>query len=154
MSGKPSRQKGCRGELEVLKILQQFEQDLETKRELSQWQGSDCDLRRWGWAFEIKRQETLSLRSWWNQAVAACDGDIPAVIYRQSRQPWRVIFTPWAISPLYPSSDIANPDPDDFDYAITMLLEPAFIEVLRIRDEMEDRAMLIEGKLDVASNMN
>lgn len=41
---------------------------------------------------EVKRQETLSLNTWWQQAVK--QGNKlrlqPVLIYRQSRKPWRV----------------------------------------------------------------
>ena len=43
---------------------------------------------------EVKRQETLSINSWWNQCLAAADrtGGEPILIYRQNRKSWRVIM--------------------------------------------------------------
>ena len=46
-----------------------------------------------GWAVEVKRHETLSLGTWWTQAeIQAKRADArPALLYRQSRQPWRAV---------------------------------------------------------------
>jgi len=45
-------------------------------------------------AIEIKRQEALSINTWWKQAVsqaARADG-VPVLLYRQSRKPWKVVM--------------------------------------------------------------
>lgn len=43
-------------------------------------------------AIEIKRQETLSITKWWEQALKQAGVSKKAVlIYRQNRKPWRVI---------------------------------------------------------------
>jgi len=40
---------------------------------------------------ETKRQETLAMDKWSRQAEAECPfGTIPIVVYRRSREPWRV----------------------------------------------------------------
>ena len=43
---------------------------------------------------EIKRQEQLSVNTWWQQCMTASKefGGIPILIYRQSKQKWRVIM--------------------------------------------------------------
>jgi hypothetical protein len=54
-----------------------------------------CDLTKtWGYAVEIKRQEMLNINGWWAQCVAsAIDAKMePVLIFRQSRQKWRVIL--------------------------------------------------------------
>lgn len=48
---------------------------------------------------EIKRQEQLSINTWWNQCLVASEefGGIPILIFRQNKQKWRVIM--WLYSP-------------------------------------------------------
>ncbi|QJI53337.1 endonuclease [Alteromonas phage vB_AcoS-R7M] len=43
-------------------------------------------------AFEVKRQEKLSVNTWWKQCTASANrtGYIPILIYRQNRKPWKV----------------------------------------------------------------
>ena len=88
---KMSRTKGAAAEREVFKIFND-ELGLSIKRNLEQYQQSDSDARLYGFCIEIKRCEALSLRSWWDQVVESSkkDHSIPVLIYRQSRQPWRV----------------------------------------------------------------
>lgn len=46
-----------------------------------------------GLAIEIKRQEALSVNTWWKQCTtqAAAAGEVPVLIYRQNGKPWRVV---------------------------------------------------------------
>jgi hypothetical protein len=43
-------------------------------------------------SIEVKRQEALSLNTWWKQCVtsAESEGALPVLIYRQNHKPWRV----------------------------------------------------------------
>ena len=43
---------------------------------------------------EIKRQEQLSINTWWKQCVSSAERTkgYPILIFRQSRKPWRVIM--------------------------------------------------------------
>lgn len=45
-------------------------------------------------AIEVKRQEALSINTWWKQCEVAAreTAGIPILIYRQSRKPWRVVM--------------------------------------------------------------
>jgi hypothetical protein len=54
-----------------------------------------------GYAIEIKRQETLNINTWWKQCVASADtlGEEPVLIFRQSREKWRVILNAYAQAP-------------------------------------------------------
>lgn len=47
----------------------------------------------YGLAIEVKRQETLNVNTWWNQCVASARelNEIPVLLFRQSRAPWRCI---------------------------------------------------------------
>lgn len=45
---------------------------------------------------EIKRQEILTLRSWWIQCVVASKnipGAVPVVMYRQNRKKWKFLIS-------------------------------------------------------------
>lgn len=58
--------------------------------------GSDLS-NTFGLCIEVKRQEQLSINSWWSQAVEAAsrNGEVPVLIFRQNRKPWRVITSAW-----------------------------------------------------------
>lgn len=45
-------------------------------------------------ALEVKRQEALSINTWWKQTEVAAKefGGVPVLVYRQSRQPWKCIM--------------------------------------------------------------
>jgi hypothetical protein len=53
--------------------------------------GSDL-IGCYGLSVEIKRQETLSVETWWKQCETSAirDNAIPVLIYRQNKKPWRV----------------------------------------------------------------
>jgi hypothetical protein len=97
------RTKGQSGEREVIKILQPvvievYEQfglippDLE--RNLMQSMKGGHDIIGLDWmALEVKRQETLSISNWWDQAKTQSKiGQEPILIYRQSHRLWRVMM--------------------------------------------------------------
>lgn len=54
-----------------------------------------------GLSIEVKRQETLSVNTWWAQCVAAAErnSEHPVLMYRQSRKPWRVVTLGWVALP-------------------------------------------------------
>lgn len=56
--------------------------------------GGDDLIGTYQFSIEIKRQEQLSLDKWWEQACASASrqGKVPVVIFKQSRQPWRVLI--------------------------------------------------------------
>lgn len=47
----------------------------------------------WGLAVEVKRQEQLSINTWWKQCKASADTlkSIPVLVFRQNKKPWRVV---------------------------------------------------------------
>lgn len=100
------RQKGQEGEREIAKKLnavisnvrqRQGLPPLETRDELFQRNqnqsavGGDDLSNPLGLSIEVKRQEQLSVATWWKQCVesAARTDGIPLLIYRQNRKPWR-----------------------------------------------------------------
>lgn len=85
------RRKGAAAEREVLKLLgAELGQELTRNLEQTREGGADC-LAVWGWAIEIKRQESLSRPAWWRQAVRQAQqvGAEPMLLYRRNREPWR-----------------------------------------------------------------
>lgn len=47
-----------------------------------------------GLAIEVKRQEQLSVNTWWRQCVTSAQeiNEIPVLLFKQSRQKWRCIM--------------------------------------------------------------
>lgn len=101
MSGKMSRNKGKRGEREIVKLLQPI-LDEEYERvglEPPRLQRNTLQSDSGGYdlvgidnlAIEIKYQESYNLNSWWAQTCAqANDNQLPVLCYRKSRVAWRV----------------------------------------------------------------
>lgn len=85
------RNKGSKGEREFLRLLGE-RLCLDLRRNLQQTRegGADC-LDVAGFMIEIKRQEKLSIGAWWAQAIRQATDSTPALAYRQSRHPWRII---------------------------------------------------------------
>lgn len=87
-----------------------------------------------GLAIEIKRQEALSVNTWWKQcaAQAANAGEVPVLIYRQNGKPWRVVTN----GGLYlPEATMAKLSRVEIDW-------PAFLEWFRewVSLKLENRA--------------
>lgn len=84
------RRKGICGELEVAKELEDV-LGVRCQRNLEQVRSGGSDIQIGRFRIEVKRQETLSMDKWSKQIESAAGiGDIPVVIYRRSREPWRV----------------------------------------------------------------
>lgn len=105
------RQKGAEGERQVAKALnaaiasvlreQQWSPEVIAgcascvQRNQNQSAVGGCDLSNvFGLAIEVKRQEQLSVNSWWSQCVssAARNREFPVLVYRQNRQSWSVVM--------------------------------------------------------------
>lgn len=58
--------------------------------------GSDL-IGCYGLSIEIKRQEILNLNTWWKQceSQAQITNEVPVLIYRQNKKPWRVRTYTW-----------------------------------------------------------
>lgn len=52
------------------------------------------DILLFGLAIEVKRQETLSIDTWWKQTCKSAERnkDMPILIYRQNRKSWYVVM--------------------------------------------------------------
>lgn len=111
------RQKGAEAEREVMKILNAIVQEVRTVNGLAEFATEDLPFQRnqnqsavggddltnpFKLSIEVKRQEALSINTWWKQCVSsACRSDGYAIlIFRQSRKPWRVMLSaPIPVSP-------------------------------------------------------
>lgn len=101
------RQKGAEGEREVAKaleaIIRKAYNDLgyplpdtaivQRNQNQSAVGGSDL-TNTYGLAIEVKRQEALSVNTWWKQCVASAErnGELPVLVYRQNRKAWHVVM--------------------------------------------------------------
>lgn len=101
------RQKGAGGEREIADdlnfIIYKAMQDLgcedptmrSVQRNQNQSAVGGADLTgTLGVSIEIKRQEQLSVNTWWEQCTAAArqNGGIPVLLYRQNGKKWRCVM--------------------------------------------------------------
>ena len=101
------RQKGAEGERQVAtalndianKVLTTLGQPLPLKplvqRNQNQTAVGGSDLTNpFGFCIEVKRQEQLSINTWWKQCMQAKleFGGIPILVFKQNREKWRVIM--------------------------------------------------------------
>lgn len=103
------RDKGQRGEREVAQMLNAIIHDVcralgmtdeqcnraltTVQRNQNQSAVGGNDLTNcFGLSIEIKRQEQLAINTWWRQCVAAAarNGELPVLMWKQNRKPWRV----------------------------------------------------------------
>ena len=84
------RAKGAAAEREVAQILADA-LGIVVKRKLGQARDGGDDITIGPFRVEVKRRETLAMDQWSRQVeTAAGVDDIPVVVYRRSREPWRV----------------------------------------------------------------
>lgn len=87
------RDKGARGEREVIQLLKDHGWPLARRSSDGRAQAERGDIVRGpaGFHLEVKRRERISIVEWSRQAERdAHPTDRPAVIWRASREPWRV----------------------------------------------------------------
>jgi hypothetical protein len=109
VSGNRSRDKGGRGEREIINLLQPIVDSVyadynarqvadrclptpQLKRTSSmQADGGGCDTHGIDWlALEVKRCETLQIKQWWAQCLKQAKPEqMPVLVYRQNRKQWR-----------------------------------------------------------------
>jgi hypothetical protein len=104
------RAKGQNGEREVQAMLNEIVQDVRAQHGFPLYEDRDLPFQRnqnqsavggddltnpFQLAIEVKRQEALSVNTWWKQCVASSlrSNGRAILIYRQSRKPWRVVMT-------------------------------------------------------------
>lgn len=104
------RQKGAEGERQVIKMLTPIIQEVMREMEYPQEKidaalkmvqrnqnqsavgGNDLS-NTFGMSIEVKRQEALSINTWWKQCevAAARNNELPVLIFKQNNKPWRFI---------------------------------------------------------------
>lgn len=100
MAGRSSKNKGANAERDAADDIGRWlaevyvhcgQEPPKLKRNLEQVRIGGCDLIGIDWmAIEIKRHETLQVSTWWKQTVRqAMRGQVPVLMYRQNRSPWR-----------------------------------------------------------------
>lgn len=109
MGGLTSRNKGKRGEREIIAELQPVidyaysqmpptcGQPPRLQRNSLQSDGGGCDLHNMPhFAIEVKyveQQNPANIKAWWQQAQEqATDGRQPVLIYRRNNEPWKVMM--------------------------------------------------------------
>lgn len=108
------RQKGQEGEREiqralepiVRKVLAQGGHPLPEKPIIQRNQnqsavgGSDLS-NTFGLAIEVKRQEQLSINTWWKQCETSAQeaNEMPVLLYRQNGKKWKCVLYTWANLP-------------------------------------------------------
>ncbi len=62
--------------------------------------GNDL-INTYGFGIEVKRQEALSINTWWKQCTVAAmkNNETPVLLYRQTRQKWKCITTAYVMLP-------------------------------------------------------
>lgn len=95
MSGRASRDKGKRGELEVCKLLAD---NLGGKynrllKQYQQCQLSDIEQLVGPYSLEVKNCATPNLKSWWQQTLVAAEkrDAVPCLAYKVPRRGWRFV---------------------------------------------------------------
>lgn len=104
------RQKGQEGEREIQRALEPIIRKLMTdgrfplpdkpivQRNQNQSAVGGSDLSNtFGLAIEVKRQEQLSINTWWKQCETAAkdNGEHPVLLYRQNGKKWRCVTLVW-----------------------------------------------------------
>ena len=90
MTGRTSRNKGAVAEREAAELLRRHGFKGErTGRNGRTSEDITHDIP--GVHMEVKRRETLAIPQWVRQAEEDCGELEPVVMFRQSRQPWRVV---------------------------------------------------------------
>jgi len=92
MAGKSSREKGIRGENEVVALLE--EAGYHCERRGSGYSGDDLRIVEFpNWYAEVRRQETLCIPGWCREIEEKAGTKVPILFFRRSREPWRVCMT-------------------------------------------------------------
>jgi hypothetical protein len=89
--GRPSREKGARGEVEVLHLVRA--RWPRATRNFASGASGNGDLANGpqGVSWEVKRTNRLRIRDAWAQATAAAGGDTPVVATRWDGGPWLAV---------------------------------------------------------------
>lgn len=92
--GRSNRRKGQVGERELANTLGEL-LGITLKRRVRNHEGESDITGLEGFAVEVKKQATPSLRTWWSQTVtqAAKTGEIPVLFYRLPRREFKAVIS-------------------------------------------------------------
>lgn len=86
-----SKSKGKRGELEAAHLLQEYGYDARRSQQYCGLQGDADVVGLPGVHLEIKRVQALNIDKAMEQSIRdAREGEMPVIMHRKDRQPWRV----------------------------------------------------------------
>ena len=89
-----SRQKGKRGELELVHVLKSHDFDVRRGQQYSGASGDADVIGIAGLHIEVKRVERLNIQDALEQARRdARDGEVPAVFHRRNNEEWKVTMS-------------------------------------------------------------
>lgn len=94
MTGRASREKGKRGELEIVHMLRDNLGIAANRnyKQTAQAQHGDIEQLVGGYLIEVKNcASTSAIKSWWQQTVTAATkvGAVPCLAYKVARKGWR-----------------------------------------------------------------
>ena len=115
--GANPRTKGASGEREVADMLNDIVDLVRVEKGLPVLEKRDRPFQRnqnqsavggddltnpYRLSIEVKRQEALSVNTWWKQCLESCArfDNIPILIFKQNRKKWRIIM--WGDLPMQP----------------------------------------------------
>ena len=90
MSGRHSRNKGQRGEREIVAFLTRLGYTGAGRGWQSRQGHAQCDVEGTEWWIEVKRGKKVNVRSAMRQALSDRDERRPMVVWRDDREPWMV----------------------------------------------------------------
>jgi len=93
MGGRASRAKGSAAERDVRDILKAAGFDVHRTPHSGALEWMKGDICGAPWHIEVKRCEALRISEWCAKAESEADGKTALLIFRRSREPWRVALT-------------------------------------------------------------
>ncbi len=94
MSGRSARAKGSAAEREVVEVLRSHGYDVHRTPHSGALEWMKGDVTGFsGCHIEVKRHEALRISEWCGKAEAEADGKPALLVFRRSREPWRVCLT-------------------------------------------------------------
>ena len=90
MTGRASRVKGATAEREIVAILKEHGFDCHRTPHSGALEWMPGDVTGTPWFIEVKRCEALRIPEWMNKATEQADGKPALLLFRRSREPWRV----------------------------------------------------------------
>jgi len=84
------RSKGSVGEREVVEILRSRGYNVRRSPHSGALEWAKGDILGAPWHLEVKRCESVRIAEWCRQAEEQAKKRVPLVVFRRSREPWRV----------------------------------------------------------------